>query len=102
MQLEPLTDWLWCLRTPIVQAYAVRERDGFNLIDTTTADNDTAILRALAGIDGRAADDVRVYEVLITHGHDDHTGSAAALPRGRALGSSPPASTRWSSEQHHA
>jgi glyoxylase-like metal-dependent hydrolase (beta-lactamase superfamily II) len=79
MQLEPLTDWLWCLRTPIVQAYAVRERDGFNLIDTTTAGNDTAILDALAGIDGRAADDVRVYEMLLTHGHDDHTGSAAAL-----------------------
>ena len=33
-----------------MQAYAVRERDGFNLIDTSTADQ-----------------------------HDDHTGSAAAL-----------------------
>jgi glyoxylase-like metal-dependent hydrolase (beta-lactamase superfamily II) len=79
VQLEPLTDWLWCLRTPIVQAYAVRERDGFNLIDTTTAGNDIAILRALASVDRRAADDVRVYEILITHGHDDHTGSAAGL-----------------------
>jgi glyoxylase-like metal-dependent hydrolase (beta-lactamase superfamily II) len=24
-------------------------------------------------------DQVRVYEMLLTHGHDDHTGSAAAL-----------------------
>jgi hypothetical protein len=32
-----ITDWLWCLRTPLVQAYAVREREGFNLIDTGIA-----------------------------------------------------------------
>jgi hypothetical protein len=24
MDLEPVTDWLWCLRTPVVKAYAVR------------------------------------------------------------------------------
>jgi hypothetical protein len=24
MELERVTDWLWCLRTPVVQAYAVR------------------------------------------------------------------------------
>lgn len=79
IELEPLTAWLWCLRTPIVQAYAVRERDGFNLIDTATAGQESQILQLLASIDGRAADDVRLYEILLTHGHDDHTGSAAAL-----------------------
>ena len=79
MELDQVLDWLWCLRTPIVQAYAVRERDGFNLIDASTAGQDAAILETLAGIDGRAIDDVRVYELLLTHGHDDHTGSAAAL-----------------------
>jgi glyoxylase-like metal-dependent hydrolase (beta-lactamase superfamily II) len=79
MEVEPLTDWLWCLRTPIVQAYAVRERAGFNLVDTTTAGQETAILAALARIDGQPVDRVRVHEVLLTHGHDDHTGSAAAL-----------------------
>lgn len=79
MDLERLTDWLWCLRTPIVQAYAVRERDGFNLIDTTTAGHETAILDALAGIDERATAEVQIDEILLTHGHDDHTGSAAAL-----------------------
>jgi glyoxylase-like metal-dependent hydrolase (beta-lactamase superfamily II) len=62
-----------------VQAYAVRERDGFNLIDTSTAGQGDGILAALAGIDGRPVDRVRVYEMLLTHGHDDHTGSAAAL-----------------------
>ena len=79
MELDPILDWLWCLRTPIVQAYAVRERDGFNLIDASTAGQDAAILETLARIDGRTIDDVRVYELLLTHGHDDHTGSAAAL-----------------------
>jgi glyoxylase-like metal-dependent hydrolase (beta-lactamase superfamily II) len=79
VEIERLTDWLWCLRTPIVQAYAVRERDGFNLVDTTTAGQEAAILAALAEIDGQPVDGVRVHEVLLTHGHDDHTGSAAAL-----------------------
>jgi glyoxylase-like metal-dependent hydrolase (beta-lactamase superfamily II) len=79
MELEQLAAWLWCLRTPIVQAYAVRERDGFNLIDTATAGQESQILQVLASIDGRAPDDVNLYEILLTHGHDDHTGSAAAL-----------------------
>jgi glyoxylase-like metal-dependent hydrolase (beta-lactamase superfamily II) len=79
VEWEQVAGWLWCLRTPIVRAYAVRDRDGFNLIDTSTAGQDEAILEALAGIDGRPVDRVRVYEILLTHGHDDHTGSAAAL-----------------------
>ncbi len=78
MELDQINDWLWCLRTPIVQAYAVRERDGFNLIDTSTAGEDSAILEMLATID-RPAGRVRIYQILLTHGHDDHTGSAAAL-----------------------
>jgi hypothetical protein len=40
MELDRITDWLWCLRTPVVQAYAVGERAGFNLIDTSTLDAD--------------------------------------------------------------
>ena len=79
MELDQVTGWLWCLRTPIVQAYAVRERDGFNLIDTSTAGQDAAILSALAAIDGQPVDHVRLYAMLLTHGHDDHTGSAAAV-----------------------
>jgi glyoxylase-like metal-dependent hydrolase (beta-lactamase superfamily II) len=79
MDVEQLTEWLWCLRTPIVQAYAVRERDGVNLVDSLTAGEELAILSALAEIDRRPPGDVRVHEVLLTHGHDDHTGSAAAL-----------------------
>jgi glyoxylase-like metal-dependent hydrolase (beta-lactamase superfamily II) len=75
MELDRITDWLWCLRTPIVQAYAVRERDGFNLIDASTAGEEDAILELLATLEPR----VRIHDILLTHGHDDHTGSAAAL-----------------------
>jgi glyoxylase-like metal-dependent hydrolase (beta-lactamase superfamily II) len=76
MDVEQLTDWLWCLRTPVVQAYAVRERDGFNVIDASTAGAEAAILGALGSV---AGDEVRIADVLVTHGHDDHIGSAAAL-----------------------
>lgn len=81
MGLVRITDWLWCLRTPLVQAYAIRHRDGFNLIDTGIADGEEAILRSLASIEQSALEDVRVYEILLTHGHDDHTGAAAALAK---------------------
>ena len=52
MELEQVAVWLWCLRTPIVQAYAVRERDGFNLIDTSTAGQDDATSRPSPGSTG--------------------------------------------------
>ena len=76
MEVDQLTEWLWCLRTPVVRAYAVRDRDGFNLVDTSTAGEDGAILDALRSV---AGGDVKLADVLLTHGHDDHTGSAAAL-----------------------
>jgi glyoxylase-like metal-dependent hydrolase (beta-lactamase superfamily II) len=76
VETEQLSDWLWCLRTPAVQAYAVRERDGFNLIDTLAADHEEQILGALAVIGGC---EPRLYVIALTHAHDDHRGSAAAL-----------------------
>jgi glyoxylase-like metal-dependent hydrolase (beta-lactamase superfamily II) len=79
MDVEQITDWLWCLRTPLVQAYAVRHSDGFHLIDTSTAGHEGAILDALGSVAGSAGRDVAIRDVLLTHGHDDHTGSAAIL-----------------------
>jgi glyoxylase-like metal-dependent hydrolase (beta-lactamase superfamily II) len=81
LETERLTDWLWCLRTPAVQAYAVRERDGFNVIDTLVAGCADGILDALATVGGCAPDRVRLYEIALTHAHEDHSGSAAALAR---------------------
>jgi glyoxylase-like metal-dependent hydrolase (beta-lactamase superfamily II) len=88
MEIEQLTDWLWCLRTPIVQAYAVREHDGLNLIDAMTAGEEQAILATLAGIERQPVEHVRVHEILLTHGHDDHTGSAAGLVAATGSGGS--------------
>jgi glyoxylase-like metal-dependent hydrolase (beta-lactamase superfamily II) len=79
MEVRPLTDRVWCLHTPIVQAYAVRQGHGFNLIDTSTAGSEDAILEALAGIAGVSAGEVTIRDIVLTHGHDDHAGSAAAL-----------------------
>ena len=79
MDVEQITDWLWCLRTPLVRAYAIRHSDGSHLIDTSTAGHDGAILDALGSVAGSTGRDVAIRDVLLTHGHDDHTGSAAAL-----------------------
>jgi glyoxylase-like metal-dependent hydrolase (beta-lactamase superfamily II) len=86
MELDRLTDWLLCLRTPIVQAYAVRHDGGVSLIDTTTAGNADAIVATLEHALGEPP---RLHDIVLTHGHDDHTGSAAALVAktgGRVLG----------------
>ena len=74
-----LTSWLWGLRTPLVQAYAVRDGHGFNLIDTGIAGGEDAILSSLSGINGQPEGEVVVNDILLTHGHGDHTGAAEAL-----------------------
>jgi glyoxylase-like metal-dependent hydrolase (beta-lactamase superfamily II) len=77
--VERLRDWLYCLRTPMVQAYAIVQSDGFVLVDSGIAGYEQAYLEALAEVAGTPVKDVRITEILLTHGHDDHTGSAAAL-----------------------
>lgn len=79
VSIEPLTDWLYCLRTPVVAVYAIRQSTGFVLIDSGIVGYERAYLDALARIEGGSPESVRVTEILLTHGHDDHTGSAAAL-----------------------
>jgi len=79
LDLFEITSWLWGLRTPLVQAYAVRDGDAFNLIDTGIAGGEDAILSGLSGISGEPEGEVVVNDILLTHGHDDHTGGAAAL-----------------------
>ena len=60
-------------RMRFVNAYLVREDDGFTLIDTTTggaADDLIAAAKALGG---------ELRRVAMTHGHGDHIGSADAI-----------------------
>ncbi len=60
-------------RLRVVNAYLVREDDGFTLIDTTfsgAADDLVAAARAAGG---------EIVRIALTHGHGDHVGSVDAL-----------------------
>lgn len=65
-QLIQLTKW------GLINAYLVREADGFTLIDTTMSATDEIIAAATnAGAE--------IKRIAITHGHSDHVGSLDGL-----------------------
>jgi glyoxylase-like metal-dependent hydrolase (beta-lactamase superfamily II) len=78
IEIEQLAEWLWRLSTPVVACYAVRQADGFNLIDSGLAGGEDSVLECLARIADRQASPP-LYEILLTHCHSDHIGAAAAL-----------------------
>lgn len=77
METIELTPGIWMLRFPVGQAYAIRLADGFALVDTGVAGAEEAILDTLRDLGARHPADLR--EIVLTHCHHDHTGSAAAL-----------------------
>ena len=79
MKTTPLNDHLIQLtRYGFVNAYLVREDDGFTLVDTTMPRTGAGLIAA--------ADDAGapIRRVALTHGHGDHVGSVDELKR--ALG----------------
>lgn len=60
-------------RLHLVNAFLVREDDGFTLVDTTVARSTDAILAAAREAGGT------IRRVALTHGHGDHVGSLDAL-----------------------
>jgi glyoxylase-like metal-dependent hydrolase (beta-lactamase superfamily II) len=74
-----LTDWLWCLRTPIASCFAIRDGDGVVMVDANVAGLGEAIIDTL----GRRLDlpsrSFPLRQVLLTHAHADHYGSAHEL-----------------------
>ena len=60
-------------RLRFVNAYLVREDDGFTLVDTTTGGGADDLIAA-AGAAGGA-----IRRIALTHGHGDHVGSLDAL-----------------------
>jgi len=72
--LTQLTRWRF------VNAYLVREEDGFTLVDTTLGGGAEALIAAAEEAGGA------IRRIALTHGHGDHVGSLDALKQ--RLGSS--------------
>jgi glyoxylase-like metal-dependent hydrolase (beta-lactamase superfamily II) len=74
MRTTSVTDNLIQLtRVRFVNAYLVREDDGFTLIDTTIGGSADALIDAAASAGGQ------IRRIALTHGHGDHVGSLDAL-----------------------
>jgi glyoxylase-like metal-dependent hydrolase (beta-lactamase superfamily II) len=74
MQTTSVTDNLIQLkRLRFVNAYLVREDDGFTLLDTTTKGGAKALMA------GAKAAGAPIKRIALTHGHGDHAGSLDAL-----------------------
>jgi glyoxylase-like metal-dependent hydrolase (beta-lactamase superfamily II) len=74
MQTTRVTENLIQLkRLRFVNAYLVREDDGFTLVDTTTKGGAKALIA------GAQAAGAPIKRILLTHGHGDHAGSVDGL-----------------------
>jgi glyoxylase-like metal-dependent hydrolase (beta-lactamase superfamily II) len=74
MKTSPITPNLTQLtRLHFVNAFLVREDDGFTLVDTTTGGSADALIEAAAAAGGA------IRRIALTHGHGDHVGSLDAL-----------------------
>jgi glyoxylase-like metal-dependent hydrolase (beta-lactamase superfamily II) len=74
MNTTQLTPNLYKLtRLHFVNAYLVREDDGFTLIDTTTSGGADGLIEAARAAGGE------IRRIALTHGHGDHVGSLDAL-----------------------
>lgn len=67
---------VYLLDLGLSQAYLWDREDGLTLIDTGIAGSEAAVLGAVAAIRREPTD---ITEIVLTHFHDDHRGSAAAL-----------------------
>src|SRR3954470_3298084 len=80
MKTTPITENLTQLtRLGFVNAFLVREEDGFTLVDTTTSGAAGALFAAAERSGGA------IRRIALTHGHGDHVGSLDAL-KGRLGG----------------
>ena len=74
MKTTPINDRLIQLtRYGFVNAYLVREDDGFTLVDTTMPRTGQALIDAAAAAGGP------IRRIALTHGHGDHVGSVGEL-----------------------
>lgn len=79
LEFIELTDWLWCLRSRVVACFAIRDRDGVVMVDANVAGLGEPIVAALAHRLDVPSGSVPLRQVLLTHAHADHYGSASEL-----------------------
>jgi glyoxylase-like metal-dependent hydrolase (beta-lactamase superfamily II) len=70
---QPTDNLIQITRLHFVNAYLVREEDGFTLVDTTTSGATNDLLAAAE----EGGSEIR--RIVFTHGHGDHVGSLDAL-----------------------
>jgi glyoxylase-like metal-dependent hydrolase (beta-lactamase superfamily II) len=76
MDAIELVSGLYWLRLPVGHAYLCQDAGGLTRIDTGVAGSATQIAAAIRGL-GRQPGDLR--QVVLTHFHADHAGSAAEI-----------------------
>lgn len=76
MDVVELLPHLRMLRFPVGQAYLWRDPDSLTLVDTGLAGAGPDITRAITGFGLKPTD---LDRVVLTHFHEDHTGSAAEV-----------------------
>jgi glyoxylase-like metal-dependent hydrolase (beta-lactamase superfamily II) len=75
LDVVAITPTISMLRFEVVNSYAVRFDAGFAVIDTGPLGSEGPILAALAQLDDSAS----LRQIVLTHSHKDHAGSARAL-----------------------
>ena len=75
LDVVSITATIWMLRFDVVNAYAVRLDSGFALVDSGPLGSEGAILGALTHLGESAL----LRQIVLTHSHKDHAGSARAL-----------------------
>ncbi len=74
MKVRPVSANIFQLtRAHFVNAFLVREEDGFTLVDTGLGGAAGSIIEVARGLGGD------IKRIALTHGHSDHTGSLDAL-----------------------
>ena len=76
MDVVEVVPGLHLLRLPVANAWLWRDADGATLVDTGPPGSGPAVAEALRSLGLRRED---VNRVVLTHCHDDHTGSAAEI-----------------------